>query len=229
MTDASAGDDNGASPRGSPAFSTQLQEWLDAEGPSTVGGLGEVFGEKGFVVVAMLLMLPAALPAPTGGVTHVFEVITALLGLEMIVGVRSIWIPARWRGTELPTSMAERLLPWTIKNIQRLERHSSPRGVRLLHASLSGRLLGGALVAFAAAAFLAPPFSGLDTLPALGAVIFAIGVMLDDIVIVVSGLVVGAIGVGLSVTIGTLAVRYLHQLVSYVAHPLSHLWHVIWS
>ena len=33
--------------------------------------------------------------------THVFEVITMLLALELIVGRRRIWLPQRWRRVEL--------------------------------------------------------------------------------------------------------------------------------
>jgi hypothetical protein len=56
-------------------------------------------------------------------------------------------------------------------------------------------------------AFLAPPFSGLDTLPALGVVVLSLGVMLEDAVVAAIGLVIGAAGVGLVLAVGGMAFR----------------------
>ena len=52
------------------------------------------------------------------------------------------------------------------------------------------------------AAFLAPPFSGLDTLPALGVVLLSLGVLLEDIAIAALGVAVAAAGVALEVVLG---------------------------
>ena len=50
-------------------FSRELGDWLGSDEPKTLGGLGGVFGERAFAVAVLLLMFPAALPLPTGGVT----------------------------------------------------------------------------------------------------------------------------------------------------------------
>ena len=55
------------------------------------------------------------------------------------------------------------------------------------------------------AAFVAPPFSGLDTLPSLGVVILSLGVLLEDFLVAVVGLVAGAAGVALEVALGSAA------------------------
>ena len=47
---------------------------------------------------------------------------------------------------------------------------------------------------FAISAAVAPPFSGLDTLPALGAVAIALSIILEDIVVLVAGIVIGTGG-----------------------------------
>ncbi len=65
----------------------------------------------------------------------------------------------------------------------------------------------------AVAAFVAPPFSGLDTLPALGVVLLSIGVLLEDVVIVAVGLAVGAGGIALVVVLGRAAIRGIGHLV----------------
>ena len=82
------------------AFSDDLERWLRSDEPKTVGTLVTVFREKSFAVAVLLLMLLPAIPAPTGGVTHVFEAITVLLGAEMVMGARTIWLPSRWQHRE---------------------------------------------------------------------------------------------------------------------------------
>jgi hypothetical protein len=71
----------------------------------------------------------------------------------------------------------------------------------------------GALVfALSLTAFVAPPFSGLDTLPALGVVVLALAVLLEDFALAVAGLVIGAIGAALVVALGSVVLRLLGNL-----------------
>ena len=59
-------------------LSDQLESHLQ-EPHVTIGSLADVLDERGFAIVLMILMLPSALPIPTGGVTHVLEVFAALI------------------------------------------------------------------------------------------------------------------------------------------------------
>jgi len=63
------------------------------------------------------------------------------------------------------------------------------------------------VVGFALSAFLAPPFSGLDTLPSLGVVVVGLGVLLRDLLLAVLGALLGAIGVSTILAIGNLTVE----------------------
>ena len=91
----------GAEMKAERSFSDDLQEWLRSDDPKTIDALEQVFEEKTFAVAIMLLMFVPALPAPTGGVTHVFEVITIIIAAQMVIGRRALWIPKRWRDREL--------------------------------------------------------------------------------------------------------------------------------
>ena len=74
------------------------------------------------------------------------------------------------------------------------------------------RLLGLFLMAFAIGAALAPPFSGLDTLPAMGAVVISLAIILEDVIVLAIGIVIGAGGIGLIFTIGTALVQLIRNL-----------------
>jgi hypothetical protein len=183
-------------------FSDRLEGWFRSPGPKTLGSLTELFQEKSFAVLFVLLLALSALPLPTGGVTHVFELIAMLLALELIAGRTTVWLPERWKRRELGADRAsERLLKW----IRWLERHSRPRLGFLLTHRLSGVAFGAVVLVLTLTAFLAPPFTGLDTLPSLGVVLLSLGVLLDDAAIVLIGVIVGAVGVLLVLVLGRLA------------------------
>lgn len=193
------------------AFSTQLETWLRTEEARTVGSLADVFAERGFAVTILFLMFFPALPLPTGGITHVFEAIAIIVASEMVLGVKRVWIPKRLRQRDLGPFVTEKTVPFMIRRIRWFERLSRPRWRGLVESRAFNRLSGLVLIVFCFAAGLAPPFSGLDTLPAMGAVIVALGLILSDILIVIIGVVVGTGGIVLIVALGAALYRgFLH-------------------
>lgn len=195
-------------------FSDQLEGWLKSDGPKTIGDLGEVFGERSFAVTIMLLMFLPALPLPTGGITHVFEVIVVLLGLQMILGFETIWLPQRWRERELGETITGKAVPMIAKRIRWFERFSKPRGTWLMTNPWFDRLMGVMLIGFAVGAWIAPPFSGLDTFPGLGAVVLCLGLILGDIVVLAIGAAIGIGGVTLILTVGAAVVHFVKGAVT---------------
>ena len=75
------------------------------------------------------------------------------------------------------------------------------------------RLVGLLLMGFAVGAAIAPPFSGLDTLPAMGAVAVALSIILEDIVVLAIGAAIGTGGIILILTIGAAIVRVFRTLI----------------
>jgi hypothetical protein len=194
--------------------SDQLERWLESDGEKTLGTLIELFEEKSFAIVFVLLMGVPALPLPTGGATHVFEIVAALLALELIWGRDEIWLPKRWRGMQLAGPNRQRFLKALMRNIRRLERFSRPRFRFLFDHRLSNIAFGLLVIGGCVGAFFAPPFTGLDTLPSLGVVLLSLGVLLEDVVVVVMGVVVGVAGVILEVVLGKAAISGIGKLFS---------------
>jgi hypothetical protein len=193
-------------------FSDQLEAWLGTGGSKTVGDLGDLLEEKSFAVTVLFLMFLPALPLPTGGVTHVFEAITVLIAGQMIIGRRTLWLPERVRRRELGPTMTEKAVPFIMRRVRWFERFSRPRGVRVFRNRISLSLIGVLIAAFAIGAALAPPFSGLDTVPALGAVVVALAIILEDVVLLAVGAAIGTGGIALIVTLGAAAVRLFREL-----------------
>ncbi len=192
--------------------SGEIEAWLHGEGDKTVGGLIDVFEEKSFAILFVFLLGVPALPLPTGGATHVFEIVAALLALQLVAGRDRIWLPERWRKLSLAGPKQQRFLNGLMKLIRRLERLSRPRLRFLFDHRVSNSVFGLLVLGGTAGAFLAPPFTGLDTLPALGVVLLSLGVLLEDIVVVVLGLVVGAAGVLLEIFVGGAVLHQVRKL-----------------
>ena len=136
----------------------------------------------------MILLGVPALPLPTGGVTHVFEVITVLLAAQLVVGRDAIWLPRKWCRLELAGDKQQKFLAGLMKLIERLERLSKPRFAFLFGSRPSNSVFGLLVIGSSVAAFVAPPFTGLDTLPALGGVLISLAVLLEDFIVLVVGL-----------------------------------------
>jgi hypothetical protein len=135
-----------------------------------------------------------------------------LLALELIVGRGNIWLPACLKRIEPAGAFGRRFTSALLRRIRWFERFSRPRLGWLLRQRLSGIVFGALVLALALTAFLAPPFSGLDTLPSLGVVVLSLGVLLEDFVLACAGLVIGALGVATVIGLGGLVVRSLHHL-----------------
>jgi hypothetical protein len=205
----SGADERGAESR---KVSEDLEGWLNSEGEKSLGSLVELFEEKGFAILFAILLAVPALPLPTGGATHVFEIVTMLLALELIAGRQQIWLPRRWRDLELAGDKQQRFITALMKMIRRLERLSKPRLRFLFNHRLSNIAFGLFVLGGSIGAFLAPPFTGLDTLPALGVVLLSLGVVFEDFLVVVTALVVGVTGVVLEVVLGSAAIHGIGSL-----------------
>jgi hypothetical protein len=182
--------------------SVELEEWLGSDRKKTIGNLLDTFGPRSFAILFIVLMALPALPLPTGAVSHVLEILTMLLALELIIGRTEVWIPERFHDRELKGLSNAKFRSMLLKRIRWFEKFSRPRMAGLLEQRLTGVVFGAAVFGFTLTAFLAPPFSGLDTLPSLGVVVLSLGVLLGDIAIAGIGLAIGAIGIAVVIGLG---------------------------
>jgi hypothetical protein len=184
------------------AFSNQLEKWLKGKQPKTLASLEKVVEDKSFAVIFLLLMILPATPLPTGGITHIFEVIVCLLCIELMVGRETPWLPKKWKHMSLGKTLTGKVIPTILKWIRWFEQRSSPRGRRVFELPLVPQMLGLLVLVFTLGALLSPPFSGLDTLPSLGVVVISLAIILEDLIMLVAGAVIGSVGVGLTIALG---------------------------
>jgi hypothetical protein len=186
-------------------LSDELEAWLQSDREKTLGTLVQRFREKSFAILFVLLLGVPALPLPTGGATHVMEIIAALLALELVAGRQEVWLPRRWRKLGFAGARQQRFIAALMRLIRRLERISRPRLSFVFRSRFSRRVFGVLVLVGSAGAFFAPPFSGLDTLPALGVVFLSVAFMLEDTALAAVGISAGAVGVVLEIVLGKAA------------------------
>lgn len=176
-------------------FSSELQSWLSSGQAKTLQSLVAFSEENSFAFVLMLLLFTSSLPIPTAGISHVFEIIALIVAIEMTIGLKAIWLPKFIQRIKIGQTFQGKVIPVVIKRIQWFEKRSNPRLKWIFKLPLFNQVIGAILMILVAAAFVAPPFSGMDTLPSLGVVIISLAIILDDIVFLIVGLLVGSAGV----------------------------------
>jgi hypothetical protein len=196
-----------------------IERWRAGAQPKTLGSLIELFGEKAFAMMFVFLLGVPALPLPTAGATHVLEVIAVLLALQLIVGRDEVWLPERWKRIELDGSKQKRFVNGLLKMIRWLERFTRPRMRRAFEHRVSNSIFGLLVLLLSVGAFVAPPFSGLDTLPALGAVMLSLAVLMEDFALVLAAVAIGVAGVALEFVLGKAAISGVKQLFSVIWPP----------
>jgi hypothetical protein len=191
--------------------SVQLEEWFGSSRKKTLGDLVDTFGPRSFAILFIVLMALPALPLPTGAVSHVLEIVTMLLALELMVGRSEVWIPKRFQDRELKGLTGPKFSRALVKRIRWFEKFSKPRMAGLLENRVTNMAFGAAVFGLALTAFLSPPFSGLDTLPSLGVVVLSLGVLLGDIVIAAIGLGIGVLGLVVVIGLGKAITKLFHR------------------
>jgi len=184
-------------------FSKRLEDWLNNKQNKILADLLVISSEKSFAICILVLMIIPALPIPTGGITHIFEIISMLLGIEMILGRKIIWLPKRWLNINISGISKNKIIISSLRKLKWVEKHSRRRLENILANDYFLRVSGFIFLLFCFAAFIAPPFSGLDTLPSLAAVLIALSLIFEDVILYIIGLIIGLIGIGIIFVLGS--------------------------
>ncbi|NMO19609.1 exopolysaccharide biosynthesis protein [Pyxidicoccus fallax] len=157
------------------ALSARLPETL------TVRELMQACGEQGLLLFCCILTFPFLLPVSIPGVSTVFGALIVLIGIGVTLN-RMPWVPRKLLDKSLTrASLAPALDKGADVFTKYVDRLSKPRLLALTHGSSTNRFNGFML--FAAGVLLMAPFGLIpfsNTLPALAALFFAIGILQRD-------------------------------------------------
>jgi len=161
----------------------------------TVREIMAVLQERAFALLIVLLGLPNCLPMPPP-IPLVCGLLLALVAIQIIFGRDAPWLPRQLLNRSVARTDVERAVGRAIPVFRRLERFSRPR-MTFLDTPLTMRLMGAVILVLALGLLFAPPFVGQIPL-GLAVCLVGLGLVERDGLVVVGGLILGSIGLTLS-------------------------------
>ena len=162
----------------------------------SVGEIVAVLRDRAFALLVVLLGLPNCLPMPPP-IPLVCGLLLLLVAVQITAGMSSPWLPKKLLRQSIARETVERAVSRAVPLLQRLERWSRPR-MSVFESALGMRSMGVMLLALALALIVAPPFFGQIPL-GLAVSLIGLGLVERDGILVAIGLVLGGLGVGISV------------------------------
>jgi hypothetical protein len=161
----------------------------------TVREIMSVLQDRAFALLIVLLGLPNCLPMPPP-IPLVCGLLLALVAIQIVFGREAPWLPRQLMNRSVARTDVERAVGRAIPVFRRLERFSRPR-MTYLDTPLTMRLMGAVILILSLGLLFAPPFVGQIPL-GLAVCLVGLGLVERDGLVVVGGLVLGSIGLTLS-------------------------------
>lgn len=164
----------------------------------SLGALTEVLGDRGFGILVLIFALPNIIPM-IPGVSTISGVVIALVGLQMLFGRRSPWLPGFVAQRTLPREQLAAMIDRTIGWIVKLERVARPRAVFMVRGPM-WMLIGAMCVLLGF--ILALPLSWIGNFPpGVALVVMSVGLLEEDGLLVGAGHLIGVVATLLVLTL----------------------------
>ncbi len=161
----------------------------------TVREIMAVLQERAFALLIVLLGLPNCLPMPPP-IPLVCGLLLALVAIQIVFGREAPWLPRQLLNRSVARTDVERAVGRAMPAFRRLERISRPR-MTFLDTPVAMRIMGAVVLVLALGLLFAPPFVGQIPL-GLAVCLVGLGLVERDGLVVAGGLVIGSIGLTLS-------------------------------
>lgn len=194
-----------------PTFSDLLESLRQGDPRLTLEEMVEAFGERGIGALMLTLALLSLLPLPPG-VKAIFCIPLTLLALELAAQRHEVWLPRWVLRRSVSRATYARVIVRVLKPVRYFERLSRPR-LAFLSGAISRFLIGLTCVFLAVMLALPVPFG--DMLPSMAMLLFALGVMQRDGVVVLLGWLGAAISAAYLLLIWSVVVAIIERLISW--------------
>jgi hypothetical protein len=161
----------------------------------TVGEIVSALRDRAFSLLVVILGLPNCLPMPPP-IPLLCGLLLAFVALQIAAGRPTPWLPKALLSRSIARADVARAVGRALPVLRRLERWSQPR-LTMLETAIAMRLVGVLLLALALGLLFAAPFVGQIPL-GLAVCLVGLGLVEGDGVVVLAGVVVGSIGLALS-------------------------------
>ncbi len=183
-------------------LSTELNRYFFEEARGEKVTLADIFNlaeERIFGFLFVILALPSALPVPAPGYSIPFGIALFALAIQMAVGHDRPWLPDKILNGSMPLEKVRGFVKKGIPWLQKIEALTKPR-LAYICTSLPGRTIIGIAIALMSISMMIP-IPGTNTIPAMGIFVTGFGLVEDDGIISLAGLLVCAFGAAVSISI----------------------------
>lgn len=183
-------------------LSVELNRYFFEEARDKKVSLSDILtlaGDSTFGFLFVILALPSALPIPALGYSTLFGVAMFFLAIQLIIGRHRPWLPEKMLNWSIPLETVQGLVKKGIPWLQRIEGITKPR-LSFVCTSVTGRVIMGIALALMSISMMIV-IPGTNTLPAIGIFVTGFGLVEDDGVICLLGLILCALGAAVSTSI----------------------------
>jgi hypothetical protein len=164
-----------------------ITEVFDAERPSTtIGKLLEELDHHGLAMALIFFSIPAAIPVPAAGYSTVLAIPLFILGYHLLAGKDSLWLPEKIKAKSFTPGDFTKGKALMLKISGLVELISKPRFTKIVRSRAISLVLG--VVILILAAFMSMPIPGTNTLPAGGIFLIGFGLLEEDGLILLGGI-----------------------------------------
>lgn len=158
---------------------SKLLEQIGQEGEPVMqlDSLVDMFGERGFGALLLLLGLLSATIGVIPGVTTLLAFPIILLGFQLVIWREQPWLPKRLLRREMERATYLKNIQRVLPTLRFVERYSRPR-FRLLNTNVHESLMGLACIVMAL--ILTLPLVGFNLVPSIAVGLFGFGMMQRD-------------------------------------------------
>lgn len=158
----------------------------------SVGKITETIGKRSFGILLLLLSLPSALPVPAAGYSVPFGLIISLLGLQLVLGKTTPWLPKRVFNFKVQPSTAKKVFGAAHKIFGFAEALIRPR-MHWLHHRVA-KIIPGLLITLMGVLMVIPiPLT--NTVPAIIVFFTAAGLTENDGLCLMCACIAGAMAI----------------------------------
>jgi hypothetical protein len=161
----------------------------------SVGEIVYTLGPQAFALLVFVLGLPNCLPMPPP-IPFLCGLLLAVVAIQMMIGLQVPWLPGRLLRRSVLRADVKRAVDQALPRLRSLERLSRAR-LTLFGSSIGMRIIGAIVFVIALGLLVAAPLIGQIPL-GLAACLVGLGLVERDGAIVLGGVLLGIIGIGLS-------------------------------
>ena len=183
-------------------LSVELNRYFFEESRNERVTLSEVLslaGERIFGFLFVILALPSALPVPAPGYSIPFGIAMFFLAIQLIIGRDRPWLPEKIVNGSMSLKSVQGFVKKGNFWLRKIEALTKPR-LSYFCTSIPGRVIIGVAIALMSISMMIP-IPGTNTLPAIGIFVTGFGLVEDDGVISLLGLIICTFGAAVSISI----------------------------